>query len=127
MSKIMKQSKSDHQSSSNTLKVRGMLLPRNLQQLESKQGQSRQIQSVISGTDIHRCRLKCDNVADDGSNAEKKPEDEKENSDSTLRGASLLTAIRKRALEEGMEIGKEEKSLMLNIFQSSLPKRWIND
>lgn len=42
-------------------------------------------------------------MADDGSNAEKKPEDEKENSDSTLRGASLLTAIRKRALEEGME------------------------
>ncbi|KAK3446267.1 hypothetical protein EUGRSUZ_A02000 [Eucalyptus grandis] len=27
-----------------------MLLPRNLQQLESKQGQSRQIQSVISGS-----------------------------------------------------------------------------
>ncbi|XP_030462854.1 uncharacterized protein LOC115682699 [Syzygium oleosum] len=161
-----------------------MALPRNSQQLESKQGQSGQIQSVISGSLIksltvldefkhgfpsnglsvasnkwwgsgnpgdfdyidatetgRECRPKCQDMADGGSNAEKKPEGEKENSDSTLRGASLLTAVRKRALEEGREafklgvfrshraqkIGKKEKSLMLGIFQSSQPKGWIDD
>lgn len=184
MSKISKQSKSDHQSSSNTSKVQGMVLPRNLQQLESKQGQSGQIQSAISGSLIksltvldefkhgfpsnglsvasnkwwgsgspgdfeyinatetgRECRPKCEDVADDDSNAKKKAEGEQENSNSTLQGASLLTAMRKRALEEGREalklgvfmshrahkIGKKEKSLMRNIFQSSLPKGWIDD
>ncbi|XP_048127606.1 uncharacterized protein LOC115729112 [Rhodamnia argentea] len=161
-----------------------MALPRNPQQLESKQGQSGQIQSVISGSLIksltvldefkygfpsnglsvasnkwwgsgslgdfdyihatetgRECRTKCKDVADDGSSDEKKPEGEKENRDSTLQGSSLLMAVRKRALDEGREalklgvfrshharkIGKTEKSLMLNIFQSSLPKGWMDD
>lgn len=161
-----------------------MALPRNSQQQESKQVQSGQIQSVISGSLIksltvldefkhgypsnglsvasnkwwgsgspgdfdyidatetgRECRPKCEDAADDGSNAEKKPESGKENSDDSLRGTSLLTAVRKRALEEGQEaikmgafrshhahkIGKKEKSLMVNIFQSSLPKGWIYD
>ncbi|KAL3754724.1 hypothetical protein ACJRO7_001912 [Eucalyptus globulus] len=159
MSKKSKQSESDHQRSSNTWKVWGMVLPRNLQQPESKQGQSGHIQSVISGSLIKSLTVLDEFKYGFPSNGlsvtsnkwwgsgspgdfeyidadQSKPEDEKENSDSTLWGPSLLTAIRKRALEEGREalrpsvfmshhaheIGKEEKSPMLNIFQSSLPK-----
>ncbi|KAL3754833.1 hypothetical protein ACJRO7_001999 [Eucalyptus globulus] len=160
MSKIRKQSKSDHQSSSNKSKGQGMALPRSSQQPESKQGQSGQIQSVISGSLIKSLAVldefkygfpsnglsvtsnKCWGSGSPGDFAyidatetgrECRPkwrQCEKETSNATLRGASLPRAIRKRALEEGREalklgvfmshhahkIGKEEKSVMLNIF-----------
>ncbi|KAL3754838.1 hypothetical protein ACJRO7_002004 [Eucalyptus globulus] len=160
MSKIRKQSKSAHQSSSNTLKVQGMVLLRSSQQLESKQGQSGQIQSVISGSLIKSLVVLDEfkygfpsnglfvtsnkwwgsgspgdfeyiDATETGRECRPKwRQCEKETSDAILWGASLPTTIRKRALEEGREalkcgvfmshhahkIGKEEKSLMLNIF-----------
>ncbi|KAL3754844.1 hypothetical protein ACJRO7_002010 [Eucalyptus globulus] len=140
MSKIRKQSKSYHQSSNNTSKVQGMVLPCSSQQPESKQRQSGQIQSVISGSLIKSLAVLDEFKYGFPSNGlyvtsnewwgSGKNEGEKETSDATLWGASLTTAIRKRALEEGREalklgvfmshhahnIGKEEKSVMLNIF-----------
>ncbi|KAK3446263.1 hypothetical protein EUGRSUZ_A01996 [Eucalyptus grandis] len=130
-----------------------MVLPRSSQQLESKQGQSGQIQSVISGSLIKSLVVLDEFKYGFPSNGlsvtsnkwwgsgspgdfeyidatETETEGEKETSDAILWGASLPTTIRKRALEEGREalkcgvlmshhahkIGKEEKSLMLNIF-----------
>ncbi|KAK3446272.1 hypothetical protein EUGRSUZ_A02009 [Eucalyptus grandis] len=130
-----------------------MVLPRSSQQPESKQRQSGQIQSVISGSLIKSLAVLDEFKYGFPSNGlyvtsnewwgsgspedfeyidatETETEGEKETSDATLWGASLTTAIRKRALEEGREalklgvfmshhahkIGKEEKSVMLNIF-----------
>ncbi|XP_059450441.1 uncharacterized protein LOC132181298 isoform X2 [Corylus avellana] len=56
------------------------------------------------------------------------------------QGMGLLTTVRKRTMEEGREalklgvfrgcginkVGKRERTLLLRIFKSSLPKRWIN-
>ncbi|KAJ1383133.1 hypothetical protein SESBI_43665 [Sesbania bispinosa] len=57
------------------------------------------------------------------------------------QGSSLLTAVRKRSVEEGREtfkvgvfrgygvnkLGKREKILLHQIFKSSLPRSWIQD
>ncbi|KAL3739546.1 hypothetical protein ACJRO7_020888 [Eucalyptus globulus] len=138
-----------------TPKSQVMVLRRDSQQQESKQGQIGQIRrswmnsvmdfllmacqrpqikwwgsggpgdfDYIDAIETNReCRPKCEEIGDDGSNAES----EKVNSDPTLPGTGLLTAVRKKALEQGREalklgvfrshhagkIGKKEKSLML--------------
>ena len=57
------------------------------------------------------------------------------------QGAALLKAVRKRSVEEGREalklgvfrgygvnkLGKREKTLLCQIFRSSLPRSWIPD
>ncbi|KAI4306005.1 hypothetical protein L6164_029324 [Bauhinia variegata] len=66
-------------------------------------------------------------------------ETRKDDNNVTLEGTALLTAVRKRAVEEGREalklgvfrgygakkLGKREKMLLLQIFRSSLPRSWI--
>lgn len=59
-----------------------------------------------------------------------------------LQGTHLLTALRKRSLERGRKVlkhgnsfhghglnklSKKERSLLLNIFRSSVPDEWINN
>lgn len=64
----------------------------------------------------------------------------KEESNIGPQGTGLLTTVRKKTVEEGREalklgvfrgyginkIGKRERTLLLRIFKSSLPKQWIN-
>ncbi|XP_031389832.1 uncharacterized protein LOC116202428 [Punica granatum] len=78
--------------------------------------------------------------ADDAA-AEMKPEEEKGSSGVDLTGTSLLTAVRKRAAEEGRaalklgvfksrrvhDIGDQERNLLLGLFHSSLPKEWTDN
>ncbi|OMP05915.1 Plant regulator RWP-RK [Corchorus olitorius] len=73
--------------------------------------------------------------------ADEKPEENGKVEDGVgPQGSGLLTAIRKRAVEEGREalklgvyrhcgmkrLGKKEASLLLRIFKSSLPKEWLH-
>ena len=65
----------------------------------------------------------------------------KEDENACPQGTNLLTAVRKRAVEEGREalklgvfkghgvnkLSKREKILLLQIFRSSLPRSWIYD
>lgn len=82
-----------------------------------------------------------DVVADDGGNSAtvgKEQCESEEGKNVGPQGTGLLMAVRKRAAEEGREtlgvirgygadkLGRREKTLLLRIFKSSIPKQWIN-
>ncbi|XWS41047.1 hypothetical protein CRYUN_Cryun17cG0047400 [Craigia yunnanensis] len=87
------------------------------------------------GEDKHQSVEKPDDMAN-----EKHDENGKLEDGIDPQGSGLLTAVRKRAVEEGREalklgvyrgygikkLGRREASLLLRIFKSSLPKDWIN-
>lgn len=92
-------------------------------------------EAEIEGKDKHQREEKPDDVANEKPDENGKLEDE-----IGPRGSGLLTAVRKRAVEEGREalklgvyrgygirkVGRREASLLLRIFKSSLPKDWIH-
>ena len=87
------------------------------------------------GEDKHQSVEKPDDMAN-----EKHDENGKLEDGIGPQGSGLLTAVRKRAVEEGREalklgvyrgygikkLGRREASLLLRVFKSSLPKDWIN-
>lgn len=95
--------------------------------------------AVTNEDDKHQC----EEVAGDGSSIvivdKEKCEGGKEGSNIGPQGTGLLTTVRKRTVEEGREalklgvfrgygvnkLGRRERTLLLRIFRSSLPKQWI--
>lgn len=90
-------------------------------------------------------KLQSDKLADDSASSitvnEEKCESGKEENNIDPQGTDLLVAVRKRAVEEGKKalklgvfrgygakkLGKRERTLLLRIFKSSMPKDWIPD
>ncbi|KAM5580056.1 hypothetical protein ABKV19_009677 [Rosa sericea] len=84
-------------------------------------------------------------LADDSASSitgnKEKCESEKEESSIDPQGTDLLVAVRKGAVEEGKKalklgafrgygakkLGRKERTLLLRIFKSSMPKDWIPD
>lgn len=97
-------------------------------------------ENINEEDDKHHCK-----VVSDGSSSlmdQEKSESIEEDIQADLQGTRLLTVLRKRSKERGQEVlkhgyqfpghglnklSKKERSLLLNIFRSSIPNEWVNN
>ncbi|XP_050382892.1 uncharacterized protein LOC126799689 [Argentina anserina] len=97
--------------------------------------------AIADGDNKHQSNKLADDSGSSITGIKEKCESDKEQNSTDPQGTDLLVAVRRRAVEDGKKalkvgafrgygakkLGRKERTLLLRIFKSSLPKDWIHD